>query len=168
MARSLLAALPKSLRAAFPLMKGGVRRGRSVSDIRKSITDSLKRKARFKFGEDYSLPVLHIPQFIEFCHSTADNASLDCYIWGHAGDGNLHVNLLYNNNNEEKKVLKIIGEFAAYVVKSGGSLSGEHGLGRIKRHLLPLEQSENLINKQRSIKNIFDPNNILNRALFEN
>jgi glycolate oxidase len=82
--------------------------------------------------------------------------------YGHAGDGNLHVNLLWNEPDEAPRVERAIDRLMRAVIAMGGTLSGEHGIGSSKARFLSLEQSEPLIALQRDLKRLFDPRGILN------
>jgi glycolate oxidase len=82
--------------------------------------------------------------------------------YGHAGDGNLHVNFLWNDPSELPAVERSIDALFREVLRLGGTLSGEHGIGVLKAPYLPLEQSAELIALQRDIKRTFDPQNLLN------
>ena len=82
--------------------------------------------------------------------------------YGHAGDGNLHVNFLWNDDSERPAVDRAIGLLMHATVELGGTLSGEHGIGVSKAQYLRLEQSEDLIALQRDIKRAFDPRDLLN------
>jgi glycolate oxidase len=82
--------------------------------------------------------------------------------YGHAGDGNLHVNFLWNEDDEVPAVERAIEGLFREVIRLGGTLSGEHGIGVLKAPYLPLEQSAELIALQRDLKRVFDPECLLN------
>jgi glycolate oxidase len=82
--------------------------------------------------------------------------------YGHAGDGNLHVNFLWDEPDEAPRVQLAIRELFEHAVALGGTLSGEHGIGVLKAPYLPLEQSPALIGLERSLKHTFDPQGLLN------
>jgi glycolate oxidase len=82
--------------------------------------------------------------------------------YGHAGDGNLHVNFLWNEPDEEPRVLAAIEALMRETVALGGTLSGEHGIGLAKAPYLGVEQSTDLIALQRDLKRVFDPKDLLN------
>ena len=82
--------------------------------------------------------------------------------YGHAGDGNLHVNFLWNDPEEQPRVEAAIESLFREVVAMRGTLSGEHGIGVLKAPYLGLEQAPELIDFQRRIKHTFDPQGILN------
>jgi glycolate oxidase len=82
--------------------------------------------------------------------------------YGHAGDGNLHVNFLWDDESEVPRVSAAIEQLFRDVVRLGGTLSGEHGIGVLKAPYLHLEQSDDLIELQRGLKRVFDPKGLLN------
>jgi len=82
--------------------------------------------------------------------------------YGHAGDGNLHVNFLWNEDGEREAVDRALLALMKSTIALGGTLTGEHGIGVLKADYLPLEQSPELIAIQKDIKRVFDPKNLLN------
>jgi len=82
--------------------------------------------------------------------------------YGHAGDGNLHVNYLWDEPDERPRVDRAIEQLFRDTVELGGSLSGEHGIGLTKAPYLKLEQSAGLIKLQQKLKSEFDPQGLLN------
>ena len=82
--------------------------------------------------------------------------------YGHAGDGNLHVNFLWNDPDDASRVEQGLDRLFRAVLSMRGTLTGEHGIGTSKSHYLPLEQSPELIELQRDIKRVFDPKGLLN------
>ena len=83
-----------------------------------------------------------------------------CY--GHAGDGNLHVNLLFGTAEERAKSGAAVDDVLQAAIDLGGTITGEHGVGLAKRKFLAKEQSPQLIELQRRVKKAFDPENLLN------
>jgi glycolate oxidase len=90
------------------------------------------------------------------------NFKVPCF--GHAGDGNIHVNVMVDGSNEEelKKGHKAIEEIFQMVVDMGGTLSGEHGIGTSKAPFMGIAFNDMELDLFRDIKKSFDPNNILN------
>jgi glycolate oxidase len=82
--------------------------------------------------------------------------------YGHAGDGNLHVNFLWNDPADAPRVQVGMERLFHAVIAERGTLSGEHGIGTSKAEFLPLEQSSELIALQRRLKAAFDPRGLLN------
>ena len=86
-----------------------------------------------------------------------------CY--GHAGDGNLHVNIIKGNLSDDawnNEIPKGIREIFKLVVSLGGTLSGEHGIGLVQQPYMDIAFSEVQLDLMRNIKSVFDPKNILN------
>jgi glycolate oxidase len=82
--------------------------------------------------------------------------------YGHAGDGNLHANILFEGPHERAKVDQAVERMLKLTVEMGGTITGEHGVGYAKRDFLSLEQSPELIALQRELKRFFDPSGFLN------
>ena len=89
---------------------------------------------------------------------------LPVVIFGHAGDGNLHPNILFDRRDEQQwtKVQKMAAEVFNLSLELGGTLSGEHGVGALKRPYMPLALGPLSIDLHKRIKQAFDPDNILN------
>jgi FAD/FMN-containing dehydrogenase len=87
-------------------------------------------------------------------------------VFGHAGDGNLHVNLLSNDDVDDPAVrarmMAAARQVFAHTIELGGTLSGEHGIGLTKRDFMPMEQSARLLEWQRKWKAMWDPAGLLN------
>lgn len=130
--------------------------------IRREMSRALRRSARFKRSEDVIVPRSRIAELIAHCRAIADRHGIRMPTYGHAGDGNLHVNLLWDDPSQSEAVERAIGELFEVTVALGGSLSGEHGVGALKARWLPLEHSPERIALQRAIKASFDPHGILN------
>jgi glycolate oxidase len=84
--------------------------------------------------------------------------------FGHVGDGNLHPHVLYNEGNQEEydKAMSATDEIFQTAIDLGGTISGEHGIGVLKRKFFPLEHDSKETELMKKLKQVFDPNNILN------
>ncbi|MDH5769651.1 MAG: glycolate oxidase subunit GlcD, partial [Nitrospirota bacterium] len=84
--------------------------------------------------------------------------------FGHAGDGNIHVNIMVDRKNEEeyKKGLELVSQIFKNTLELGGTISGEHGVGLTKLGYIEMEIPKSEIEIMKSIKKVFDPKNILN------
>ncbi len=133
-------------------------------DLRRSISPSLARKGITKINEDVSLPLGRLGEAVSFIHDEARELELDCYIFGHCGDGNLHVNILTDRRrNEEMNRAEIfVGRLFEKVASLGGTLSGEHGIGVTKNRYLGMLFSSSEICLQKGICGALDPTGILN------
>jgi len=93
------------------------------------------------------------------------NYGFNSVCYGHAGDGNLHINIIKGEMSDDKwnnDLTKAIKEIFKLTVSLGGTISGEHGIGYVQKDYISIAFSEKEIELQKQIKNIFDPNNILN------
>jgi len=129
---------------------------------RRELSHSLRRQAKFKLAEDVVVPRTKMAELLRYCAQLAEEHTLVIPTYGHAGDGNLHVNFLWNDPDEKPRVDKAIKALFQRVVDLRGTLSGEHGIGVLKAPYLPMEQSSELIALQQKIKDVFDPKHILN------
>jgi glycolate oxidase len=108
------------------------------------------------------VPRRKIGELLERVARTSESSGIFSLTYGHAGDGNLHVNFLWNDDAELPAVERSIEELFRNVIALGGTLSGEHGIGVLKAPYLPLEQAPELIALQRDLKRVFDPQGLLN------
>lgn len=132
---------------------------------RRSLHDALEQKSRIMEREDVVVPVAAIPQLLDFVHTLSEETGLEIVPFGHAGDGNVHINILKEDLPEEEwkqKSREATERLLRKVVELGGMISGEHGIGTVKRSFLPLALSEPEMELARRIKQAFDPGAILN------
>ena len=115
-------------------------------------------------AEDCTVPVGNLVTMFQEVAKIAEKYKLLIPVLAHAGDGNLHPQILTDSSDPEemKRVMKAIDEISIKAVELGGTLTGEHGIGIAKRELLPIELGEMAMEITRNIKKIFDPLNILN------
>ncbi|RKY85818.1 glycolate oxidase subunit GlcD [candidate division KSB1 bacterium] len=132
--------------------------------MRKSISPSLVNIAPDKFNEDIVVPVSKLKVMLEFIEYLSEKYNIMIPTYGHAGDGNLHVNIMINRKNETefKNMKKALNEIFDKVIELGGTLSGEHGIGLAKSNFLYKEYSENEMRLSESLKKCFDPYCIIN------
>ena len=131
-------------------------------EARRMLSVATRAMARFKISEDVVVPRPRLPALLRAIGSIAEKTGVRMLSYGHAGDGNLHVNLLWNDESESPHVEEALSSLLHTVVDLGGTLSGEHGIGSSKAHFLPLEQSPELIDLQLRLKSVFDPKGLLN------
>jgi glycolate oxidase len=129
---------------------------------RREMSHAVRRLAKNKLSEDVVVPRQRIGTLLERVRATCERERVLHLTYGHAGDGNLHVNFLWNDPSELPAVERSIDALFRDVVALGGTLSGEHGIGVLKAPYLPLEQSAELITLQKDIKRTFDPQGLLN------
>jgi glycolate oxidase len=131
---------------------------------RRSVSPALARKAPNKLGEDITVPRSAIPEVVQRLRSISAKYDLPVVIFGHAGDGNLHPNILFDKRQPEQwaKAEQMVAEIFGASLAVGGTLSGEHGVGVLKRPYLERALGSLSIEIQRNIKHALDPLNILN------
>lgn len=132
--------------------------------VRRAIGETVKTSSVYK-EEDTVVPRAALPQLLTAVKEIGSRYGFESVCYGHAGDGNLHINILKNNltdaqwNNE---VTKGIVEIFELCKKLGGTISGEHGIGLVQKNYLGIVFGAEHFRLMRGIKSVFDPNNILN------
>lgn len=131
---------------------------------RKSLSPALRKIAPKKINEDVVVPVSNIPDLISGLHNLSKKYDITIVNFGHAGNGNIHVNLLFDHNDphQNHNAQICLNEIFTLVLKLDGTLSGEHGIGFVKREYVKKEISESSLITMHGIKRVFDPDNILN------
>jgi glycolate oxidase len=116
------------------------------------------------FVEDLSVPMSKMAEILRVISDIAEKYDLKIPTVGHVGDGNLHPVISFDGTNPEevKRVEEATEELFEKVIELGGTLTGEHGIGLAKAPLMPLEHKDVALDVMRSLKGLFDPNNILN------
>ena len=116
------------------------------------------------FVEDLSVPMSKMADILRVISDIAEKYDLKIPTVGHVGDGNLHPIISFDGTNPEevKRVEEATEELFEKVIELGGTLTGEHGIGLAKAQLMPLEHADVAMDVMRSLKGLFDPNNILN------
>jgi len=115
-----------------------------------------------KLGTDMSVPEEKFRDMMKYYHSVLQEAKLEYVIFGHIGNNHVHVNILPKNIEELEFGLKIYEKFAKKAVTYGGSISAEHGIGRMKIEFLKIMYTEKEIEEMRTIKKAFDPSLLFN------
>lgn len=128
---------------------------------RRLLSETLKETADRKISEDIVVPRARLPEMLARVEviGRAHGVRTACY--GHAGDGNLHVNVLFDHDQEGPGAAAVTDVVRA-AIELEGTMSGEHGVGLLKRDFMPLEQAAPVLALQRRIKAALDPNYILN------
>jgi glycolate oxidase len=129
---------------------------------RREMSRAVRRMAKQKLSEDVVVPRQRLAELLERTLRQSERSGVRSLSYGHAGDGNLHVNFLWNEDGERPLVERSIERLFRDVVELGGTLSGEHGIGVTKAPYLPIEQSNELILLERDLKRTFDPEGLLN------
>ncbi len=140
---------------------------RKLWQARRLVSPSLRDAHRHKISEDVVVPRGSIPEMLRRVATMARDFELEVATYGHAGDGNLHVNLLLDRSPGEdaalaRRVDDALLRLFTDTLALRGTLSGEHGIGLAKKKYLPLEQAANVIEWQRRLKRMWDPAGLLN------
>ena len=137
---------------------------RALWDVRKALSPALRRVAPKKINEDVVVPVSRIPALIDALSELSRRHGIHIVNFGHAGNGNLHVNLLYDPDqaDQQQRAEACLDEIFATVLDMGGTLSGEHGVGLVKRDWVAREIGTDSLQLMHAIKRQFDPRGILN------
>src|SRR5690606_25392447 len=120
------------------------------------------KRARFKLSEDVVVPRPRLGLLLEFVDHVEERYPVDALSYGHAGDGDLHVNFLWNDDEEKPRVDEATEALFKKTIELGGTLSGEHGIGLTKAPFLSLEQGEPHVALQERLKAAFDPRSVMN------
>ena len=131
-----------------------------IWQARRSLSPAIMKLKPYKVNEDIVVPRKKLVETLKGVYEIAKEFNLLVVCFGHAGDGNIHVNFLYDKG-EEERVEKAVDKLFKFVIKLGGAISGEHGIGIAKAKYLPLEVKDAYY-KMKAIKQTLDPKNILN------
>ena len=114
--------------------------------------------------DDVALPITKIAEFVERVEKLSAEVNLTIGIFGHAGDGNMHPTIVHDHGDlaAAERAQKAFGQIVEIAQSLGGTASGEHGIGSIKPGFVTKEISKTVIDLQRAVKKVFDPNSILN------
>jgi glycolate oxidase len=131
---------------------------------RKAISPALFQYGPDKINEDIVVPRSKIPDMVEKISALRAETGLTIVSFGHAGDGNIHFNIMLDKKNEAelKKAEGAVEALFDYTLQLGGTISGEHGIGITKAPYLAKEIGNAEMNLMKKIKKLFDPNGILN------
>ncbi len=131
-------------------------------ESRRQLSYTTRKMATYKIAEDVVVPRTLMPDLVREVGHISERTEVHMLNYGHAGDGNLHVNLLWNDPDDNPRIERALDELFRAVVGMKGTLTGEHGVGTSKSEYLHMEQSDALIGMQKRIKDQFDPKGILN------
>ena len=129
-----------------------------------TVNERIAKYRQRKVGTDMAVPDENFPAFLRFYKQTLDASGLDYVIFGHIGDCHLHANMMPKDAVEAESARHIYGRCVAQAIMLGGTVSAEHGIGKLKRKYLAAMMDERYLNEIAEIKRAFDPNGILGRG----
>ena len=132
--------------------------------IRRRIGEAVKANSIYK-EEDTVVPRFKLPELLKGVKKIGNKYGFESVCYGHAGDGNLHVNIIkgeLTDNQWENELPKAIREIFELTVSLGGTISGEHGIGLVQKQYMDIPFNEVELELMRSIKKMFDPHLLLN------
>jgi len=166
--------VPRQIAALEQALKGEglleIQSGFTAADIaslwvaRKSLSHAVKKIAPLKINEDVVVPVAHLAQLVNAIDALGQQYRVPIVSFGHAGNGNLHVNLMVHSEDaaEMARARACRDALIDAVIGLGGSLSGEHGIGSEKRHYVGRELDASTLAMMQAVKAVFDPLGLLN------
>lgn len=131
---------------------------------RRAISPALYSLKPTKINEDIVVPRTNITEMLRRLRTLSEKSGITIVNFGHAGDGNIHVNIMVDKSDKEEyqKGLALVEQIFRETLDLGGTISGEHGIGLTKAGYLSMELSKQEIKIMESIKHVFDPKKILN------
>ncbi len=130
--------------------------------VRREVSLRIEHSAAVYIPEDVVVPLGQIADFIGSVPEIEKHFDLKIYCFGHAGDGNIHLNITACEGCLPERVEEGVRALLVEVLQRGGTISGEHGVGVAKQRYLSLEQDAEIIRLQMALKKVFDPNLVLN------
>lgn len=135
----------------------------SIWEARHLLSEATKRIRKHKVSEDVVVPRSRLPEMVARMAELGERHGLGTCSFGHAGDGNLHAQVLFDDPaTQGAAAQRCLEDIARAAVDLGGTITGEHGVGWAKRKLLVMEQGQAVVDFQQRLKMLFDPAGILN------
>ena len=133
-------------------------------EARRAVSPALFHISPTKINEDIVVPRSRFAEMLRKLRGFAESTGIRIVSFGHAGDGNIHVNLMVDRNNrqEYEMAVKLVEEIFRTTLELGGTISGEHGIGLTKKDYISMEIRPDELELMKKIKTVFDPKNILN------
>lgn len=147
-----------------PLLGDTSQQKQDLWKLRRNVAHAVKANSVYK-EEDTVVPRAHLPELIVGIKAIGKKYNFNTVCFGHAGDGNLHIFVLKKDQSEEDwkhKVPEGIRELFQLTVQLGGTISGEHGIGYVQKPYIDIALGPKQLELMRAIKQVFDPNGILN------
>ena len=140
-----------------------------VWQLRREFSYSLRATGLTKLNEDIVVPRSKLVELVDFARGLQKRTGIDIACFGHAGDGNIHTNLMVDNYDDpviREKVDAALDELFRWVIGIGGAITGEHGVGMAKKRWLRDAIGDEAMSVHEAIKAALDPNGILNPGKF--
>lgn len=138
--------------------------------LRRAFSNSLRATGLTKLNQDIVVPRSHLVDLVEFAEGLSERSGFPIACFGHAGDGNMHVNIMADRYNREatvrEKAERALDELFAQVLAFGGVITGEHGIGLAKKRWWPQATSAVARGVHEAVKDALDPQGILNPGKF--
>ncbi len=131
---------------------------------RRNLSHAVKQAVKTKTSEDVCVPPSRLPELVAFTEELARDLAVRINCYGHAGDGNLHVNFLGMNGGEaeEKEIASGVSRLFDRTLELGGTISGEHGIGITKKAFLPREFAPPTLSFMKRLETCLNPDNLFN------
>jgi glycolate oxidase len=138
--------------------------GEAFAAARRAVLPAFEQSGAALLLEDVSIQVSDLPNLIRGIQDIASESATTVAIVAHAGDGNLHPLIVYDSDDEgaTRRAHETFDAVMRHVIASGGTIAGEHGVGRLKKAWLPDYLGADVLKLNHAIKNALDPNGILN------
>jgi len=135
-----------------------------IWDVRRQGSSSMKKLASTKLNEDVVVPLSRQTELVQSVEELRKKYGIKIGVFGHCGDGNLHVNLMYDEENDEEtsRAVSALHELMSQVISLDGAISGEHGVGLAKTPFVKEQFNDAEWNAMLAVKKALDPKNILN------
>ncbi len=136
----------------------------AIWEVRRKMSPAVARTGRIKLNHDVVVPRSRIPEMLKFIEDLSLRSDFLIPTFGHAGDGNLHVNVMLQDDDEatRRRGADAVREIFEQAVRLGGTISGEHGIGYAKAPFFDLAVAQPTLELMKTIKRALDPNGILN------
>ncbi|MCP3031799.1 FAD-binding protein [Halobacillus sp. A1] len=152
------------LGASETIVPGNPEEAARIWHARKQVSPAIAQIKPTKVSEDATVPRSKIPDMMESLQAIKEKYKVEIFVFGHAGDGNLHPNILCDKRDQEEmaRVESAVEEIMLAAIKLGGTLSGEHGIGTLKAPFMEAAIGKVGLDMMKRMKESWDPNNILN------
>jgi len=150
--------------ASYVRVETDQEKAETLWDVRRNVSTALKEMAAVRISEDVAVPNSKFPALVAFVSQLNAESPLRINSYGHAGDGNLHVNFISMTGSEEdrRETEMQIARLMRRTLELGGTLSGEHGIGLAKKRYLDLEFDPVTLRLMQDVKSVFDATGLLN------